>query len=42
MRQPREQFALCLDNHKDLFAFVSFPESVETKLLAMETLRRPA
>ena len=81
MRQPKEQFALCLDNadyevslipgkiylimpdeaaahddlvrivdesgedylyHKDLFAFVSFPESVETKLLAMETLRRPA
>ena len=81
MRQPEEQFALCLDNadyevslmpskiylivpderaardnlvrivdesgedylyHKDLFVFVSFPESVEAKLLAMETLQRPA
>lgn len=81
MRQPKQQFALCLDNayyevslvpgkvylsmpderaaqddlvrivddsgedylyHKDLFAFVSFSESVETKLLAMEALRRPA
>ena len=81
MRQPIEQFALCLDNagykvslipgkvyliipdergarddlvrvvdesgedylyHRDLFAFVSFSESVEAKLLAMETLRRSA
>lgn len=81
MRQPKEQFALCLDNvdykvslipgrvylivpdergarddlvrvvdesgedylyHNELFAFVSFPESVEAKLMAMETLRRSA
>ena len=28
--------------HKDLFAFVEFPESVESRLLAMERLRRPA
>ncbi len=84
MKQPKEHFALCLDNagyevslipgkvyllvpdardaraaqdelirivdetgedylyHKDLFAFVEFPESVETRLLAMEKLRRSA
>ena len=81
MRQPKEHFALYLDNagyeislvprkvyhlvpdgraaqddlirivdetgedylyHKDLFAFVDFPESVESRLLAMERLRRPA
>ena len=81
MRQPKEHFALCLDNagyeislvpgnvyhlvpdgraaqddlirivdetgedylyHKGLFAFVDFPESVESRLLAMERLRRPA
>ena len=28
--------------HRELFAFVSFPESVEAKLMAMETLRRSA
>ena len=81
MRQPKEHFALCLDDagyevslipgkiyhlvpdgraapddlirivdetgedylyHKDLFAIVDFPESVELKLLAMERLRRSA
>ena len=81
MRQPKERFALCLDNadyevslipgkvyliipderaqqdglirivdesgedylyHRDLFAVVEFPESVEVKLLAMEKLRRTA
>ena len=81
MNQPKEHFALCLDNagyevslisgkvyhlvpdgraaqddlirivdetgedylyHKDLFAFVDFPESVESRLLAMKRLRRSA
>ncbi|MDE0448871.1 MAG: hypothetical protein OXH96_19580 [Spirochaetaceae bacterium] len=28
--------------HKDLFAIVDFPESVELKLLAMERRRRSA
>ena len=81
MKQPKEHFALCLDNagyevslipgkvyllvpdaraaqdelirivdetgedylyYKDLFALVEFPEPVESRLLAMEKLRRSA
>ena len=81
MSQPKEHFALCLENadyevslipgkvypiipdaraarddlvrivdesgedylyHRDMFAFVSFSESIEAKLLAMDTLRRSA
>ena len=81
MNQPKEHFALCMDNagydvslipgkvyhvvpderatrddlirivdetgedylyHKDLFALVDFPESVELRLLAMERQRRSA